>query len=781
MKNLNGRAHNACYHPYYQQQLQQQRHQQLLQEQQHQQQQQQQQQQQHHQQQQQLQQQLPYAAQYNQLQQQQQLQEYNNQQYYNQQLQQQQEQLLRQQQQHQQQLPTLPTYQQQQQQQQQQHSKQSYGNSNNNNNAANMAMSARSNLHATAATATSNSNINRNGNNNSSNANTANANTATAAMAAMCQMQSFLNQQQQQQQQQQYNNNCAQINYNQHQQQQQQQQPELPTTNGDKLALDASEIANILASELFMQQLVSFDGMQSVPTLTTPTLTPTTLRTIEETIFELTSEPQNVPYQAGFKPPPLTTPVNSSSGGSNTGTPTSVSGSGTLTTVPNANPNLIVSQQQPQFDMISLNCSSVPGSDSDTSNGSWNDGQLNDDQSTTDTSSAATDSTSYQNGGMLGNGSNGVANNFTAAIAAANSSGGRNSVTGQAGSSNSNTSNSATPARRGGGRRPNKAANMSPEEEEKRRIRRERNKLAAARCRKRRVDQTNELSDEVEALQKKGEMLKKDIEKLTATKHQLEYVIKSHRPTCQKVRDDLLSVATCNGLIGPAALLSAGSCSGSSVHNNSNSNDSNDIGTITGFDATLNSTGRSNSPLDLKPVLTSEQILQHIKHEPQDGALESGSSLDQDGPTPAKRFALPNIATLNASLTTPTGPGSLNTPLGSAPPGSFSAFAGNTCNISSPMLNALNKLPKARPNTLNVQRPFAAHMAAGVDGKAPMQIQGVPIQTPSTGTFNFDSLMDGGTGLTPVSGPLVPTCSSQNKHPLELPTPTSEPSKLVSL
>ncbi|XP_051863970.1 transcription factor kayak isoform X2 [Drosophila albomicans] len=536
-------------------------------------------------------------------------------------------------------------------------------------------------------------------------------------------------------------------------------------------------------------KLVSFDGMQSVPTLTTPTLTPTTLRTIEETIFELTSEPQNVPFQAGFKPPPLTTPVNSSSGGSNTGTPTSSVSIGTLANVINANP-IVSQQQQQQFDM-SMNCGSMPGSDSEDSNGSWNDGQLNDDQSTTDTSSAATDSTSYQNGGMLGNNSNGVANNFTAALAAVNSVGRNNSNAGQAGSSNSNTSTSATPARRGGGRRPNKAANMSPEEEEKRRIRRERNKLAAARCRKRRVDQTNELSEEVEALQKKGETLKKEIEKLNATKNQLEYVIHSHRPTCQKVRDDLLSVATCNGLIAPtASLLSAGaggSCSGSSLHNNSNSNDSSS-GTITGFDATLNSTGRSNSPLDLKPVLTNEQLLQHIKHEPQDGALESGSSLDQDGPTPAKRFALPNIATLNASLTTPTGPagGSLNTPMGAAPPGSFSAFAGNICNMSSPTLNALNKLPKARPNTLNVQRPFGAHMAQAAaaalgDGKAPMQIQGVPIQTPSTGTFNFDSLMDGGTGLTPVSGPLVPTCSSQNKHPLELPTPTSEPSKLVSL
>lgn len=55
-----------------------------------------------------------------------------------------------------------------------------------------------------------------------------------------------------------------------------------------------------------------------------------------------------------------------------------------------------------------------------------------------------------------------------------------------------------TPRRNMGGRRPNKPSNLSPEEEAKRKVRRERNKLAAARCRKRRVDHTNELCGEVE-------------------------------------------------------------------------------------------------------------------------------------------------------------------------------------------------------------------------------------------------------------------------------------------
>ena len=44
-----------------------------------------------------------------------------------------------------------------------------------------------------------------------------------------------------------------------------------------------------------------------------------------------------------------------------------------------------------------------------------------------------------------------------------------------------------------GGRRPTRTIGMSPEEEERRQIRRERNKMAAARCRKRRMDHTNAL------------------------------------------------------------------------------------------------------------------------------------------------------------------------------------------------------------------------------------------------------------------------------------------------
>lgn len=332
---------------------------------------------------------------------------------------------------------------------------------------------------------------------------------------------------------------------------------------------------------------------------------------------------------------------------------------------------------------------------------------------------------------------------------------------------NSNTSSSATttnataPPRRGGGRRPTANANMSPEEEEKRRVRRERNKLAAARCRKRRVDQTNELTDEVNLLEKKREELQKQIEALNGTKQDLEFILEAHRPTCQRVAPDILSVNNFAGL-------------GMTTSGNDN---------ITGIDTTLASTARSNSPLDLKPVLN-DQLLAQIKAEPLDSTLDSNSSLD--GPPSPKKMLLsnnnpmippplPNVATLSASLAAASA-ASLNTPILTTAPVSFgSVFSAN------PMLNRPNS--KQRPNTLpTVPRNLAQNLALNIaDNKPPTDINGVAIQTPSTGMFNFDSLMDGGTGLTPVSGPLVPTCSSQNKHPLELVTPTSEPSKLVSL
>lgn len=83
-----------------------------------------------------------------------------------------------------------------------------------------------------------------------------------------------------------------------------------------------------------------------------------------------------------------------------------------------------------------------------------------------------------------------------------------------------------------------------------------------------------------------------------------------------------------------------------------------------------------------------------------------------------------------------------------------------------------------RPSSLNV--PANLKPSDFLARKNVADIAGISVNTPSAGMFNFDSLMEGGTGLTPVN-PLVP-CSTQNRNPMDmLQTPTSEPSKLVSL
>lgn len=115
--------------------------------------------------------------------------------------------------------------------------------------------------------------------------------------------------------------------------------------------------------------------MQSAPTLTTPTLTPTTLRTIEETIYELTSDHQNAPFQAGFKPPPLTPNTLVSNNNNNN------SVSNTASTAAAASTLAVVNNQAPYTELLGL----TPESDTEDSQGSWNENQLNDDQSTTDT------------------------------------------------------------------------------------------------------------------------------------------------------------------------------------------------------------------------------------------------------------------------------------------------------------------------------------------------------------------------------------------------------------
>jgi len=93
---------------------------------------------------------------------------------------------------------------------------------------------------------------------------------------------------------------------------------------------------------------------------------------------------------------------------------------------------------------------------------------------------------------------------------------------------------------RGGGRKPRdqEEESLCPEEEERRRMRRERNKLAAARCRKRRVDQTDTLQDEVNLWENKKKALQDQIQQLQEEKTQLAFILEAHKSVCSRVSSE---------------------------------------------------------------------------------------------------------------------------------------------------------------------------------------------------------------------------------------------------
>ncbi|CAD5115295.1 DgyrCDS4286 [Dimorphilus gyrociliatus] len=82
--------------------------------------------------------------------------------------------------------------------------------------------------------------------------------------------------------------------------------------------------------------------------------------------------------------------------------------------------------------------------------------------------------------------------------------------------------------RRHTGPRPKRLEKLTSEEEEKRKVRRERNKLAAAKCRQRVVKMTNDLVGETEQLEEQNATLESEIDKLEQQKGQLEFLLELH-------------------------------------------------------------------------------------------------------------------------------------------------------------------------------------------------------------------------------------------------------------
>ncbi|KAK7907845.1 hypothetical protein WMY93_016457 [Mugilogobius chulae] len=74
---------------------------------------------------------------------------------------------------------------------------------------------------------------------------------------------------------------------------------------------------------------------------------------------------------------------------------------------------------------------------------------------------------------------------------------------------------------------------FSKEEEERRRIRRERNKIAAAKCRNRRKELIDTLQAETDLLEDEKMSLQTEIADLLKEKEHLEQVLASHQPSCK--------------------------------------------------------------------------------------------------------------------------------------------------------------------------------------------------------------------------------------------------------
>lgn len=475
--------------------------------------------------------------------------------------------------------------------------------------------------------------------------------------------------------------------------------------------MDACEIANFLASELFMYQFVNDGGYNSgtggfsgVPTRTTSTLTPTTLRNIEQTFQDLNNDySQSAPYSAGFVPPPA---------------PTSQ-----VIEIVNTLPPYQPPMRQQQSSQMHQQTVQIPTLLADLDPNSLDNSM--DSSSMSESSWQTPPQNSYDD-----------SNHMVTPK-------GRKGAHVSPGSS-SDVSTKA-PRRNAGGRKPSHHSNCTPEEEAKRRVRRERNKLAAARCRKRREDHTSELQDQVDELEAKKGNLTAEIQEISQVREELLKLIEDHRiqnncvissrsPPDVKpaIAQNNIAISTSSNVITTTAIphipisMQQSNRPTSFVINNNNNNMMN-----------------ANNKLSLKI----------IKQEPEDEHYD-------DEPPRKRRCDM--VSGQEFDITTPTTP--------------------YMPQLTTPTFIPQNRAQKpSRPSSLNVP---PNHKPSDFIGRPRnvTEMAGISVNTPSNGMFNFDSLMEGGTGLTPVTvNPLVP-CSTQNRNPMDmLQTPTSEPSKLCSL
>jgi len=115
----------------------------------------------------------------------------------------------------------------------------------------------------------------------------------------------------------------------------------------------------------------------------------------------------------------------------------------------------------------------------------------------------------------------------------------------------------STTPRRTGPRGRRSDSDLTPDEMQKRMVRRERNKLAAAKCRQRRVDLTNTLQDQTDVLESEKSNLETEIQQLQSQKEQLEFLLQAHTPVCaakEKLHQNPRTTCTSAALSRPTSL-----------------------------------------------------------------------------------------------------------------------------------------------------------------------------------------------------------------------------------
>lgn len=447
-----------------------------------------------------------------------------------------------------------------------------------------------------------------------------------------------------------------------------------PPESHDATRLTVADILSTMANSVDAMTpttLQLLDGLTGVPTRTTPTLTPTTLRNIEQTFMDLAANQISHEREAGFVPPLL--PPSSSFNNNSLAPSSNYTVTVTTSTQQGNAPN---EDAKPHWVGVSVSqaCTSPPVA------------------------------VSTRNGG----------NSTGRRMSVGSNSSGSSNHSGYSSAAVSYGSGGGTSTKRGGGRR-KEDRNEYGEDTGKRLMRRERNKQAAARCRKRRLDHTMALQQETELWEEKKQNLQNEIRQLQKDREELEQLLESHRPQCKMMR---LSNKGANGQ------------------------------DISMGQQQYNLQCKGSAALPAMPDL----IAMPIKEERREDDMSDESSLSDDGSFQNQRRV--------EQFTRPT--------------------------VAAPA--------RPRPTSLPVASPFQPASAPLIRSSNWNEIAGIAITTPSSGIpgFNFDSLMEGGTGLTPVVP--SPSCTTQQQKgvvstslntpaslPVDLSSPDAVNRKLVSL